>query len=64
MDMANRLEIRIGNTDMANRLEVYDEEGKLIVWYMDNNQRNIDKYMSGLKAVNNKLKFKIVENVG
>ena len=49
---------------MANRLEVYDEEGKLIVWYMDSNQKNIDKYLSGLKAVNNKLKFKVVENVG
>jgi len=49
---------------MANRLEVYDEDGKLIVWYMDNNKRTIDNYMSGLKAVNNKLKFKVVENVG
>lgn len=49
---------------MANRLEVYDEEGKLIVWYIDSNQRNIDKYLSGLKAVNSKLKFKVVENVG
>ena len=45
----------------TNRVEVYDTNGKLVCWYTDNNERNLEGF---IKSIHKDLTYKVVRYVG